>query len=82
VLADLASAFPRQVVHDHTIQFWNIATSREVGSIQIDYAGEVAGAFFAFSPDGQTLIANASDEGLRSWRVPTLAEIDAAEANR
>jgi hypothetical protein len=38
------------------------------------------GNFLAFSPDGQILTANDSGPGLRCWRAPTLAEIDAAEA--
>jgi WD40 repeat protein len=64
---------------DRTIKFWNIATFREVGSIQLNYAGQVPGPFFAFSPDGQMLTAHESGDGLRNWRVPTLAEIDSAE---
>ena len=60
--------------------FWNLATFREVGSIQMDYSGEVSDFFLAFSPDGQMLTANDNAIGFRCWRVPTLAEIDAAEA--
>jgi WD40 repeat protein len=65
---------------DRSIKFWNLATFREVGSIQMDYSGDVSGAFMAFSPDGQILTAQDSGKGFCCWRVPTLAEIDAAEA--
>lgn len=65
---------------DRTIKFWNMATFREVGSIQMDYAGQVPGPFLAFSPDGQMLTAHDSGNGLLCWRVPTTAEIDTAEA--
>jgi WD40 repeat protein len=65
---------------DRTIKFWNLATFREVASIPLEYSGIVQGTFLAFSPDGQMLLANESGPGLRCWRVPALAEIDAAEA--
>jgi hypothetical protein len=59
-----------------------MATFREVGCIRMDYAGKVAGAFLAFSPDGQILTANDSGPGLRCWRAPTLAEIDTVEVKQ
>jgi DNA-binding beta-propeller fold protein YncE len=61
---------------DRTLRFWNVATRREVASIQLDSSPYS----FAFSPDGQILMANAGDSALRCWRAPSLAEIDAAEA--
>ena len=61
---------------DRTIKFWNLATFREVASIQLSYAP----AFLAISPDGRILTASDSGGGLRCWRAPTLAEIDAEEA--
>ena len=67
---------------DRTIKFWNMATFREVGSIQMEYGGQVAGPFLAFSPDGQMLAAHDSGDGLLCWRVPALAAIDASEARQ
>ena len=61
---------------DRTVKFWNLATLREVGSIQLDYVVWV----LAFSPDGKNLAANHNRDSLRCWRAPSLAEIDAAEA--
>ena len=63
---------------DRTIRFWNLATFRQVASIPLDYTGSIQGNFLAFSPDGQMLTAHDSGPGLLCWRVPTLAEIDAA----
>jgi len=48
----------------------------------MNYAGDVAGNFLAFSLDGQMLTANDSGPGLRCWRVPTLAEIDVVEVKQ
>jgi WD40 repeat protein/serine/threonine protein kinase len=61
---------------DRTIKFWNLATFREVASIQLN----APTTFLAFSPDGQILTANLGKPGLRCWRAPLLAEINAAEA--
>jgi WD40 repeat protein len=65
---------------DRSIKFWNLATFRQVASLPLDYTGDIQGNFLAFSPDGQMLTANDSGPGLRYWRVPSLPEIDAAEA--
>ncbi|MEP6671565.1 MAG: WD40 repeat domain-containing protein [Chthoniobacter sp.] len=61
---------------DRTMKFWNLAAFREVASIQCTYAP----SYLGFSPDGQILLTSNDDEALRCWRAPTLAEIDAAEA--
>jgi WD40 repeat protein len=67
---------------DRSITFWNLATFREVGSIQMDYSGGVSDPFVAFSPGGRMLTAYDGGSGFSCWRVPTLAEIDAAEAKQ
>jgi len=65
---------------DRTIKCWNLGTLREVGSIRAGYTPR----FLTFSPDSQILIAEnvdgGTDTGLRCWRAPALAAIDAAEA--
>jgi WD40 repeat protein len=61
---------------DRSIKFWNLVTFREAASIQLN----ASVWFLAFSPDGKILAANNGDEGIRCWPAPSLAEIDAAEA--
>jgi WD40 repeat protein/serine/threonine protein kinase len=61
---------------DRTIKFWNLATLREISSIQLN----APVYFLTFSPDEKILVANNAELGFRCWRAPSLAEIDAAEA--
>jgi len=61
---------------DRCIKFWNLAAFREVASIQFTYQP----SYLGFSPDGRILAGSDGNGGLRCWRAPTLAEIDAAEA--
>jgi len=61
---------------------WNHAYSGSVGTRRRKSrrgTPAIQGHYLAFSPDGQILTVNDSGPGLRYWRAPTLAEIDAAE---
>jgi WD40 repeat protein len=60
---------------DRTVRFWNVTASREVASFQVNYTPFC----YTFSPDGQILMANYGEDGIRCWRAPSLAKIDAAE---
>jgi WD40 repeat protein len=56
--------------YSRVLQLWDLGTSREL--LALPHGGG------SFSPDGNT-IAQIESDSLRLYRVPTLAEIDAAE---
>ncbi len=60
---------------DGTIKFSSLATQQQVLSLSHDGAPVVA---MAISPRGDLIATSGSDETLRFWRAPSLAEIDAA----
>src|SRR5262249_18732816 len=63
---------------DETVRFWNLATGQETITINGDGVGD---APTLLSPDGNTLVLWRK-AGAVLVRIPTLAEIDAAEKAR
>ena len=65
---------------DSTLKFWNIATQQELFTLRRLGGGLRA---LTFSPDGRSLVAGTSSTllsgGLRVFRAPTTAEIDAID---
>ena len=65
---------------DSTLKFWNIATQQELFTLRRLGGGLRA---LTFSPDGRSLVAGTSSTllsgGLRVFRAPTTAEIDAMD---
>lgn len=61
---------------EEAVLLWDVAARRQVATLRSK------GRFFwcvSFSPDGNTIAAKSDDGNLHFWRVPSWAEIEAAE---
>ena len=55
---------------DNTIQLWDVATKRNIGTLE----GDISIRALAFSPDGTILASNAF-QGVKLWEISTQKEI-------
>ena len=58
---------------DETVQLWDLAGRRPVGTPLIGHTGPVTG--IAFSPDGKALVTGSTDNTVRLWDLPTDRQI-------